>query len=519
MTKVSAHLIRAWADHLGVSSAALNADVLRRDLTGGTLPGAFARAASAHPSATLRIADQSLTHAQLHALATQAASVLAKNGVAHGTRIIICAGTSMRFVAGYLAALHAGATVILANPRYTGTELHNLVERSGAALLLGEDGIDLETSIPTMSLRNVVTRAEMASALPRAELTSQDVALLAYTSGTTGTPKGVPLTHGMLLASIRAVMAAWRWSSEDTLVHSLPLFHQHGLGGLHATLLAGSNAVVLPEFDPHALLATVGREKASVMFGVPSIHQQLLALDAEDLVPLRRLRLITSGSAPLPRTLRNEFLTKTGIPLLERYGLTESGLNVSNLYDGERAAGTVGVPLPGVEVTLFDAKGAPTASGTEGEIALRGPQVFSGYLDDSTASDEAFWPGGWFRTGDMGYWDEAGRLIISGRLKELIISGGMNVAPREVEQVIEQFPGVGEAAVAGLPSERWGEEVAAWIVPEPSAAIDPAELIQHCRAHLAAFKCPKHVYSVTGFPRNAMGKIIRSKLTVEGSHP
>jgi malonyl-CoA/methylmalonyl-CoA synthetase len=203
---------------------------------------------------------------------------------------------------------------------------------------------------------------------------------------------------------------------------------------------------------------------------------------------------------------------KTGLAPLERYGLTETGLNVSNSFDGERAIGTVGYPLPGVEVRLTDPHGGAVDAGAEGEIVLRGPQVFDGYLDDTDATQQAFWPGGWFRSGDLGRWDYAGRLVISGRLKDLVITGGMNVSPNEVEGVLEQFVGIKEAAVAGLPSDKWGEEVAAWVVVDGTSTVDAELMTRHCRAHLAAYKCPKQFFYVDELPRNAMGKVTRGRL-------
>lgn len=516
MDPISARSVAAWAAHLGADPAELDGEALRRTLAAGTLPAAFATAATAHPRATVSIDGERRTLAGIHLQSAGAASVLAESGAARGSRVVISAGTSWPLVIGYLAALRTGATVILANPDYTGTELQAIVERAAAALLLADDSSRGAVGTPTLRLADLVARASDAPAHPPVDLSADDVALLAFTSGTTGRPKGVPLTHANLLASIRSVMWAWRWSESDTLVHSLPLFHQHGLGGLHATLLAGSHAALLSRFDPHELVATVERERGTVVFGVPSIHERLVALDREQLAPLRRLRLVTSGSAALAPAVAADLRARTGLEPLERYGLTESGLDVSNLYAGERVVGTVGVPLPGIEAALLDPQGAPVADGTDGEIALRGPQVFSGYLDDPTATAEAFWPGGWFRTGDLGRWDADGRLVITGRLKELIITGGMNVTPGEVEVVIERFPGVREAAVAGTPSERWGEAVTAWVVPEPGATVDPTEVIAFCRERLAAYKCPKDVSLTSALPRNAMGKIVRTELTAPG---
>lgn len=339
------------------------------------------------------------------------------------------------------------------------------------------------------------------------------MALLAFTSGTTGRPKGVPLTHAHLLSSIRAAMWAWKWQESDVLVHALPLFHQHGLSGLHASLVAGTGATILAKFDAEDLVRTVDEANATVLFGVPAIHRRLVDLPIEKLRPLRRLRIITSGSGPLSLSLAQAFTETTGVELLERYGLTESGLDVSNPYDGPRVPGSVGLPLPGVELRLTDGEGNDVGPGEVGEIVLRGPQVFDGYLDDEDATRKAFWGGGWFRTGDLGRFDEAGRLRISGRLKDLVITGGMNVSPVEVESVVEQVPGVEEAAVAGLPSEKWGEEVAVWIVPVAGRNLHPDQVMAHCRSRLASYKCPKRVFVVDALPRNAMGKVVRSELT------
>ncbi len=511
MHRLSAATVRAWTGHLAITPGELDPEAMCRDLTRGTIPGVLASAGS-RPGATLTIDGERLTHAQLQAHVGRHASVLAALGVMPGTRVVINAPTSLRLVAGYLAALRIGAVAVLTNPAYTTAELDTVIARSHATLLLVDDDSEQTASVPLRRWREIAAAAEHVAEHPPVALQSEDVALLAFTSGTTGPPKGVPLTHGQLLASIRSAMRAWRWSSNDVLVHALPLFHQHGLSGVHASLVAGSNAAILSTFDPRELLTTIVREQATVLFGVPSVHQRLMSLDPEQLAPLRRLRLITSGSAALSTALAVELRERTGKQPLERYGLTETGLNVSNRYDGERAPGTVGYPLPGVEVALTDPHGDPVETGHEGEIVLRGPQVFDGYLDEPAATSAAFWPDGWFRTGDLGRLDDEGRLVISGRLKDLVISGGMNVVPQEVEEVVVRFPGVREAAVAGLPSEAWGEEVAVWVVLEQGTTVDAEQLIAHCREQLAPYKCPKHVFGVDQLPRNPLGKITRHKL-------
>ncbi|MBC7633668.1 MAG: acyl--CoA ligase [Flavobacterium sp.] len=504
--------MQAWIGHLGATPENLDPAALRRQLSRGTIPDVLAQTARTHPDSTLTIEEATITYADLRARAARAASVLAEHGVVHGERVVISAPTSMAFVVAYLAGLRLGAVMVLTNPGFTTSELNRVVDRCDPVIVLTDDQLARTTSVPVFRMDDLIEATESAAEHPPVGLDSRDVALLAFTSGTTGLPKGVPLTHGQLLASIRSAMLAWRWNSQDILVHALPLFHQHGLSGIHVSLLAGSKAGVLARFDPDRLLETIARTQATVMFAVPSIHQRLVALDREQLAPLRRLRLATSGSAPLSATLARAYFEKVGMMPLERYGLTETGLNVSNNYEGERTVGAVGYPLPGVEVALTDVRGHPVEVGTEGEIVLRGPQVFDGYLDDPAATDAAFWPGQWFRTGDLGRWDDEGLLIISGRLKELVITGGMNVVPTEVERVIEQLPGVREAAVAGLPSERWGEEVATWVVARAGQQVSSEQILAHCLDHLAAYKCPKRVFFLDQLPRNAMGKVTRNQL-------
>ena len=279
--------------------------------------------------------------------------------------------------------------------------------------------------------------------------------MVAYTSGTTGPPKGVALSHGNVLASLRAVMGAWRWRRDDVLVHGLPLSHQHGLSGVQIGLLAASRAVLLERFDPERLCEAVQRERATVVFAVPAMYERLLGWEGFEGADLGSVRLWVSGSAPLAPGVAARLSERLGELPLERYGSTETGLSVSNLHDGPRRAGSVGLPLPGLELALSD----------DGEILLRGPQVFAGYWEQPDTTADAFTGDGWFRTGDLGRLDD-GDLAITGRIKELIISGGLNVSPREVELALEEHPSVSRAAVVGVPSERWGEQVVAFVVPE-----------------------------------------------------
>jgi malonyl-CoA/methylmalonyl-CoA synthetase len=323
-------------------------------------------------------------------------------------------------------------------------------------------------------------------------------ALIGYTSGTTGRPKGAVLTHANLLAGSESVGLAWRWTASDRLILALPLFHAHGLCvGLHGTLLAGASAVLLPRFELDAVLDAASAHDASLFFGVPTMYHRLA--QSPRVAELGKLRLCVSGSAALPAELHRALADRGGQQVLERYGMTETLMNVSNPYDGERRAGSVGFPLPGVELRLSDR-----------EIQLRGPNVFAGYWEQPKATAESF-TDGWFRTGDLGRLDPDGYLHILGRSKELIISGGLNVYPREVEDVLLDHPDVAEVAVVGTPSDEWGEVVTAYVVPtgdNPSA--EP--LLAFAAERLAAFKRPRLVRFVDSLPRNALGKVLKHEL-------
>ncbi|MET0235638.1 MAG: AMP-binding protein [Kibdelosporangium sp.] len=408
----------------------------------------------------LTIDSVSITHGALDESAACTAGWFAAR-FAPGSRVVLAGPSSLGFVRCYLGALRAGMVVVPANPSYTSTELDHLVADSGASLTLTDFGLPAGDPIPPGG-------------------GPDDVAVLAYTSGTTGKPKGVPLTHRNLLTSIRSAMAAWQWSADDVLTHALPLFHQHGLSGVHATLIAGSSARIFSKFSD-SLVESM--RSASVLFAVPTIYARLVSSpDA-----FAGLRLCVCGSAPLSAALASEL---PRVPLI-RYGTTESGLDVANPLSAPRAD-SVGIALPGVHVRLVDE-----------EIQLRGPQVFAGYWGDA---EDPFTPDGWFRTGDLGVIED-GHLVIRGRGKELVITGGMNVYPREVELALESHPAVVEAAVAGVADPRWGEQVTAWVVLS-----EPADLLDHARSRLAPYKIPKQVFEVPALPRNQMGKIERNRL-------
>ncbi len=493
-----------WRRHLPGTADARS---LVGGLGGETIPALAAAAAAAVPDRVAVAVDgQAITHAGLDAAAARVAGWLADR-IRPGDRVLLAAGSSVGFARCYLGALRAGAVVVLANPGYTAAELGYLAADSGAALAFADRGPaarlgGLPEPLPTVDV------ADLPDADPAGDVVPgpQDIALLAYTSGTTGRPKGVPLTHREAAVSIRAAMAAWRWRPDEVLVHALPLYHQHGLGGLHAALIAGGTVHIGSRFSPEDLTATVAETRATAMFAVPTIYRALADSAAASEPALRRLRLAVCGSAPLSPALADRLADLLGRVPLIRYGTTESGLDVSNPLDDPRGD-TLGVPLPGAEVRIAGEPGA------DGEIQVRGPQVFAGYWHDPAATAAARTPDGWFRTGDIGAVDQAtGHLQIRGRIKEMIITGGLNVYPREVEIVLEAHPSVAEAAVAGVPDDHWGERVTAWVVLRDGCQLDEAGLIAHARTKLAAYKCPKRVFRLAALPRNQLGKIVRSAL-------
>ena len=520
--------IEAWQRHLGRE---IDADALRAELVEGSLPQAFHETAVRAPKGTaLTIDDETATHEELDRLAAKVGGWLRAQGLAPEERVILCGGNSLDFVVAYLGILRAGSIVVPAGAALTPPELRHLAQDSGAAYALAQgDALGRLASIAREDtpLRKVVAIGGEASssALSLQEATSEgeplepgdvsgdDVAMLAYTSGTTGRPKGVPLTHANLLSSMHAAMWAWRWDANDVLVHALPFTHQHGLGGVQMTLLAGSRAVVHSRFDPARLCAAIESERATVLFAVPAVYEKLATWEGIEEAGFSSLRLPIAGSSALSPALARRVSSLLGRDVLERYGSTESGLSISNPYDGSRKFGSVGFPLPGTELSIVDEVGGTLELGEDGEIVLRGPQVFSGYWNLPDATEENFYAGGWFRTGDVGRVDpEDGYLTMTGRLKEMIISGGLNIYPREVELVLEDHAAVKGAAVVGVHSERWGEEVVAFVVSTGDGGVDEGDLSAHARENLSAYKCPKRFFVVDELPRNEMGKVLKDEL-------
>jgi malonyl-CoA/methylmalonyl-CoA synthetase len=449
----------------------------------------------------LRSGGSELTRDQLSREAAKVAGFLNAEGVSRGDRVAIYAANSPAWVVGYLGVIRAGACAVMMNPDYHSAEAEHILRDAEPKLVIAD-----------RARREIVSKLGFTAVpvefLPRGDptpvpaLSPESPAAILYTSGTTGRPKGALLDHGNFLAQGRGALEVWRWTDKDVLVHALPLFHLHGLGmGLHGTLLGGGSAVLIP-FTPENVVRELTQGGGTMFFGVPSMYQRLCEWLEQNPTDLSHVRVFVCGSAPLPPALFERCARLLGQPPVERYGITEGGIVVTNPYDGVRRPGRVGYPFPGVEVKI----------GEQGEVLLRGGQVFKGYWRNPEATKEAFTPDGWFKTGDVGEIGDDGSLAIRGRIKELIITGGFNVYPREVELVLEQHPAVHEVAVAGVPSEKWGEEVTAFVVPSGSKPLDEKEIIAFAHERLASYKCPKRVVTLDKLPRNAMGKVQRSLL-------
>jgi malonyl-CoA/methylmalonyl-CoA synthetase len=510
----------AWWRHLGRVGSV---ELLLEELGRGSIPSVAHATAKAHPSReAVRVGDKAISHGDLDDGARRVASYLTGLGAGPGRCVLLAATNSLEYVVAYLGILHCGAAVVLVNPMSTPRELQMLVDDSepvaslcDAARVdqLSEIGLAKLVSLQgdgKRSLSEVLTQSRPS---PVREAEPDAVAHLAFTSGTTGRPKPTPLSHRNILSSVRSVVLSWRIDSDDVLVHGLPLQHAHGLSGLQAVLLSGCRGVFMPQFDPAMFCKEVESRSGTVLLGVPVIWDRLVASGELGRPALATARLAVSGSAPLSPGTFDEVFELTGQRLLERYGCTESGLVLSNPLEGERRPGHVGFALPGADVVVVDPAGKVVDNGDVGEIVARGPSVFSGYL--GREKDEgSFFEEEWFRTGDLALVDpDDGYVRIVGRSKEMIITGGLNVYPREVELVLESIPGVAEAAVVGVPSSRWGEEVVAFLVPSPGERVDVAKVVATVEPVLAAYKRPKSYKVVEALPRNHLGKVLRSSLT------
>ena len=469
------------------------------------------------------------TWADVEAESARFANLMAERGVEPGDCVAAQVEKSPRALVLYLACLRAGAAYLPLNPAYPERELDyflgdaeprlvvarpesangvaRLCERHsiGEPLTLGtgEDGTLVEAS------RSMPDRFGTVAREPG------DLAALLYTSGTTGRPKGAMLTHDNLFSNAQVLHVAWGFRRGDVLLHMLPIFHTHGLFvACHTSLLNGSPMIFCPRFDAAEARRLLPR--ATVFMGVPTFYVRLLREAGFGEEQCSNIRLFVSGSAPLLEQTFEEFRERTGHTILERYGMTECGMSTSNPLDGERRGGTVGLPLPGVDLRVTGDDGTPAGPGEVGGIEFKGPNVFAGYWRMPEKTAEEFTADGWFRSGDLGWLSEDGYVAIVGRGKDLVISGGFNVYPKEVELLIDKLDGVVESAVIGLPDPDFGEQVTAVVVREP-AVTGPGEqsVIDALKHDLAGYKVPKQVFFVDRLPRNSMGKVQKSVLREE----
>ncbi len=474
----------------------------------------------------LRLADGAIvTHRDFLNRTAQFAHALTKQGLSAGDRLAAQVEKSPEALVLYAACVQTGVVFLPLNTAYTVDELTYFIENSGAKTVVCDasraDGLapvatKLSARLETLNADGSGTLTELAADLPTSfptvERSKDDLAAFLYTSGTTGRSKGAMLTQDNLLSNALTLAEYWRFTASDVLLHALPIFHTHGLFvATNITLAAGGSMIFLPKFDLDEMLRQL--PKATAMMGVPTFYTRLLGDERFNRDLVSHMRLFVSGSAPLLAETHLRFEERTGHRILERYGMTETNMNTSNPYDGERRAGTVGFPLPGVELKITDpATGANLEQGEVGQIEVRGPNVFKGYwqMPEKTAAELR--EDGFFITGDLGRIDEDGYVHIVGRNKDLIISGGYNIYPKEIEQVLDAQPGVLESAVIGLPHEDFGESVMGLIVAKPGEQPDIEEISGNVRKVLARFKHPRVISVIDELPRNTMGKVQKNVL-------
>ena len=470
----------------------------------------------------------SYSYADAEQSSAQIANYLVSLGLKRGDRVSAQVSKSPQALWLYLAVVRAGLVFHPLNPAYTDEELDFFLRDAAPAILICDsnrsDALqDLCQQVGTAHMRTLdadgggtlMRGAQQCSALfDTASTRAGDLAALVYSSGTTGRPKGIMLSHGNLVENIAVLVDCWGFSADDCVLHALPIFHVHGLFiAIGCALMSGASLCWLDSFDVKVVLKNLSR--STVMMGVPTYYTRLLAEPDLNAEHCARNRLFISGSAPLLADTFAEFERRTGHRILERYGMTETGMNTSNPLHGERRAGTVGMPLPGVEVRICGAENEVLATKDLGELQIRGPNVFSGYwnLPDKTAED--FTPDGFFVTGDQACMDSDGYISIVGRSKDMVISGGLNVYPKEIEMLIDALSQVKESAVIGLPDADFGEVVAAIVVLETGVGLTGPQIQDMVKARVAGFKAPKRVFFVEELPRNAMGKVQKDILRKE----
>jgi malonyl-CoA/methylmalonyl-CoA synthetase len=472
----------------------------------------------------METAERCYAYADVDRYSARLAHVLIAQGVQPGDRVAVQVEKSAANLMLYLATVRAGAVYLPLNTSYTLAELSYFISDAEPALIVcdpaaraGAESVAAGVRVETLDVWGEGTLTDLAATQgdgfetrPRG---GDDLAAICYTSGTTGRSKGAMLTHRALASNAATLVDLWRFTPADVLIHALPVYHVHGLFvATNVALMAGATMILQPRFEPGAVIAAMAR--ATSLMGIPTFYTRLLAHPGLTREAVSGMRLFVSGSAPLLAQTHHAWTERTGKPILERYGMTETGMNTSNPYDGERVAGTVGFPLPDVALRIVDeTSGTEIADGDIGVIEVKGPNVCAGYWRNAEKTAEAFRPDGFFITGDLGQRDARGYLSIVGRGKDLIITGGLNVYPKEVETEIDALSGVVESAVIGLPHADFGEGVTAVVaVGSGDSSLTEAAVLEALALRLARFKQPKRVLFVADLPRNAMGKVQKARL-------
>jgi malonyl-CoA/methylmalonyl-CoA synthetase len=466
-----------------------------------------------------------ISYGDLIARSGQMANVLVERGVKPGDRVAVQVEKSVANIVLYLATVRAGAVYLPLNSAYTLNELDYFIgdaepsvvvcdpaKAQGLAPIAAKVKATVETLGPDGKGSLTEAADNARSAFTTVARASDDLAAILYTSGTTGRSKGAMLTHDNLASNSLSLVDYWRFTDKDVLIHALPIYHTHGLFvATNVTLFARASMIFLPKLDPDLIIKLMAR--ATALMGVPTFYTRLLQNPALSRETTKHMRLFISGSAPLLAETHREWSARTGHAVLERYGMTETNMNTSNPYDGERVPGAVGFPLPGVSVRVTDPETGKELPREEiGMIEVKGPNVFKGYWRMPEKTKSEFRDDGFFITGDLGKIDAKGYVHILGRGKDLVISGGFNVYPKEIESEIDAMPGVVESAVIGVPHADFGEGVTAVLVRQPGASIDEAAVLKGLEGRLAKFKMPKRVFVVDELPRNTMGKVQKNIL-------
>ncbi len=503
-----------------------NAGAMPNHLAAGLLPGHPADRTFMTTPALGNLGARRFSYGDVDRLSAQAASALAALGVKPGDRVAVQVEKSPEALFLYLGALRAGAVFLPLNTAYTASEVGYFVGDARPTVFVA-DPARREALGPSLTAGGVPhtetlaadgsgSFALLSAAQPEGwrdvDRGPDDLAAILYTSGTTGRSKGAMLTHANLRSNAETLVETWRFTGDDVLIHALPIFHTHGLFvATNVVLMSGASMILLPKFDPAEAIALFA--EATALMGVPTFYTRLLDRPELTRQAAGHMRLFVSGSAPLLAETHREFRERTGHAILERYGMTETGMNTSNPYDGERVPGSVGFPLKDIEVRVTDPEsGHPLAVGESGMIEIRGPNVFAGYWGMPEKTRSEFRADGFFISGDLGRIDERGYVHILGRGKDLVITGGYNVYPKEIELAIDALPGVMESAVIGLPHPDLGEAVTAVVVPKNGKVLSETEIVATLRADLAGYKLPKRVVFVDALPRNTMAKVQKNVL-------